>query len=220
MKISQVIDLSHPLRPGHEPRRLEINRLDAPEITGAADETDWYIMHYINMDNHIGTHLEVAYHCFEDGDHLGQIPAGKFVSEAVILDLRGYQASDPIPLEAVQQAARQAGGIKNGDSVFCMTGWSSYYGTEAYFKPPYLSVEALKWILNFGIKLLGLDTTGAMDPNVPDRLNHLPIFEAGTVYIENLTNLDHIPGSRAVVAALPPAIEGLEGFPIRVIAMI
>ncbi len=38
------------------------------------------------------------------------------------------------------------------------------------------------------------------------------------IIIENLTNLEAVPESRVTVAALPPAIEGLEGLPVRVVA--
>jgi DNA-binding transcriptional MocR family regulator len=61
---------------------------------------------------------------------------------------------------------------------------------------------------------------GLMDPTTPDRWSHLPIFEADAVYIENLTNLEAVPKSRAMVAALPPAVEGLECFTMRVVALV
>ena len=38
------------------------------------------------------------------------------------------------------------------------------------------------------------------------------------IIIENLTNLEAVPESRVTVAALSPAIEGLEGLPVRVVA--
>jgi len=207
MKINQVIDLSHPLYPGREARTLEISRLDATQLTGAPEEEGWYIMHRVVLVNHIGTHLEVPYHAIESSADLAQIPAEQYIGAAVILDLRGYDAQEGIALEAVQSAAEIAGGIKEGDLVFCMTSWSAHYGSERY-----------QWIVGHGIKVLGIDTTGAMDPNSPDRWNHLPIMEAGVIYIENLTNLEAVPKSRVMAAALPPAIEGLEGMPVRVVA--
>lgn len=220
MKFKKVIDLSHPLRPGREARRFDIQRIEATHITGAQAEQDWYIMHRVSMDNHIGTHMEVPYHCFPDAADLAQVPIEQFVGEAVILDLRGYSSHQGIPLEAVQQAAENAGGVGQGDIVFCMTGWSKHYGSEQYLKPPFLTGKALHWLLDRGIKVLGVDTPGAMDPTIPDRQNHLPIFEAGALYIENLTNLEAVPKKRATVAALPPAVEGLEGFPVRVVALL
>jgi arylformamidase len=217
---SKVIDLSHPLRPGREARRLEIEKLPATDITGASPEEGWYIMHRVIMDNHIGTHMEVPYHCLEDGADLAQAPVEQFVGEAVILDLRGYSPNAGIPLEDVRRAAEKAGGINQGDIVFCMTGWSQYYDTERYSEPPFLTGEAVRWLVDRGIKMLGIDTRGSMDPAFPDRQNHLPLFEAGIVYIENLTNLEAVPKSRVTVAALPPAIEGLEGLPVRVVALL
>jgi arylformamidase len=196
---NQVIDLSHPLRPGREGRTFEIEVLEATHITGAEAEQDWYIMHRVIMDNHIGTHLEVPYHTDSEGADLAQVPVEQFVGEAAILDLRGHGAHEAISLETVQQAADKAGGVGEGDIVFAMTGWSQHYGSEQYMTPPFLSREALCWLLDQGTKMLGVDTPGAMDPNSPDRWNHLPIFEAGAVYIENLTNLETVPTSRATV---------------------
>jgi arylformamidase len=218
MKVNQVIDLSHPLHPGREARTLEISQIDATQITGAPEEAGWYIMHRLVMDNHLGTHLEVPYHILESGADLAQIPAEQYIGAAVILDVRGYGAREGIPLEAVQAAAEKAGGIEQGDLVFVMTGWSEHYGSERYMTPPFLVREAVKWIVGQGVKVLGIDTTGAMDPDSPDRWNHLPIMEAGVVYIENLTNLEAVLESRVLAAALPPAIEGLEGMPVRVVA--
>ena len=54
-----------------------------------------------------------------------------------------------------------------------------------------------------------------MNPDTPDRWNHLPVFEAGAVYVENLTNLEAVPRSRVPVDALTPAADGLEGIAVR-----
>jgi len=177
-------------------------------------------MHWVGMDNHLGTHIEVPYHAFEDGADLAQVPVEQLVGEAVILDLRGYSPNTGISLEDVQRAAKKAGGVNQGDIVFCMTGWSQYYDTERYSEPSFLTREAVRWLVDRGIKMLGIDTRGSMDPAFPDRQNHLPLFEAGIVYIENLTNLEAVPESRVTVAALTPAVEGLEGLPIRVVALL
>jgi arylformamidase len=199
---------------------LEIKRLDATQITGADAEQDWYIMHRVVMDNHIGTHMEVPYHCFPDAPDLAGVPVEQFVGEAAVLDLRGYSAHEAIPVEAVQRAAEKSGGISPGDIVLVMTGWSEHYGRDEYMTPPFLSREALCWLLDQGIKMLGVDTTGAMNPDTPDRWNHLPIFEAGAIYLENLTNLEAVPRSRVTLVALPPAFEGLEGIAVRVVALL
>jgi len=220
MCCEKTIDLSHPLRPGHEARTLEIKRLESTHITGAPDEDAWYIMHHVHLVNHMGTHIEVPYHCLEEGADLGNIPASHYVGEAVILDLRDREPNHPISVSEVKRAAADAGGVSQGDIVFCMTGWSEYYGTRRYDEPPFLTQDALRWLVHQSIKLLGVDTRGSMSPATPDRENHLPMMESGVSYIENLTNLESVPFSRVLVAALPPAIHGLEGFPVRVVALV
>jgi arylformamidase len=220
MGFKKIIDLSHPLRPGREARQLKIEEIPATDITGAPSEQERYIMHRVEMDNHIGTHMEVPYHVFEDGADLARTPLEQLAGEAVILDLRGHSAGEGIPPEEVQHAAEQAGGVGQGDIAFCMTGWSQYYGGEQYDEPPFLTREAVRWLVSRGIKMLGIDTRGSMDPAFPDRQNHLPLFEAGIVYVENLAHLEAVPESRVTVVALPPAIEGLEGFPVRVVALL
>jgi arylformamidase len=220
MGFKKIIDLSHPLRPGREARQLEIREIPATDVTGAPSEQERYIMHRVEMDNHIGTHMEVPYHVFEDGADLARTPLEQLAGEAVILDLRGRSAGEGIPPEEVRHAAEQAGGVGQGDIVFCMTGWSQYYGGEQYDEPPFLTREAVHWLVGRGIKMLGIDTRGSMDPAFPDRQNHLPLFEAGIAYVENITNLEAVPESRVTVVALPPAIEGLEGFPVRVVALL
>jgi kynurenine formamidase len=220
MKISRVVDLSHPLHPGDEPRRLEIRRIPATNITGAPSELHWYVMHWIMMGSHIGTHLETPYHALREGADLAKLSVQQLVGQAVILDLRSHAASKGISLETVQHAAEQAEGVGRDDIVLCMTGWSRYYGEQAYNNPPFLTGEAVGWLVDQGIKMLGIDTNGNMDPASHDRQNHLPIFRAGVTYIENLTNLEAIGQNRATVVALPLAIAGLEAIPTRVIALL
>jgi arylformamidase len=220
MKFERIIELSQPLHPGREARRLEIKRIPATNITGAPDDYQWYVMHWISMGSHIATHVEVPYHVFKDGADLARVPAEQFIGEAAILDLRGCQGGDRISREDVERAADRAGGIGRGDIVFCMTGWSQYYGDRRYEHPPFLDGEAVQWLAGRGIKMLGIDTNGSMDPAHLDRLNHLPIFEAGVVYVENLTNLEAIPGNRVFVIALPLAVPGLEAVTVRVVALV
>ena len=218
--MTTVIDLSHPMRPGREARRLEITRLEAAAVTGHAGDGGWYVMHSITMDNHLATHIEVPFHCLPDGADLAQVAADRLVGDAVTLDLRGHAAGEAISLSAVQRAASVTGGIRAKDIVFCMTGWSAYYGTPSYLQAPYLNPQAVRWLVGHELSVLGIDTPGAMDPSVPDRANHVPIFEAGTLYIENLCNLEAVPPSRFIAATLPPAIAGLDGFPVRVVALV
>lgn len=115
MPSNKVIDLSHPLWPGRAGRMFELETLEATQIIGAEAEQDWYIMHRLVMDSHIGTHMEVPYHCFPEAADLARVPVEQLVGKVAILELRGYGAHEAIPLEAVQRAAVRCGGVGRGD---------------------------------------------------------------------------------------------------------
>ncbi len=219
----RVLDLSWLLKPGKEERLLEIEMIDASEVTHA-DEAKrgegWYVMHNIRMASHVGTHVEAPYHALPEGEDLAQLDVGRFVGEAVILDFRAVPARGGISQEMAQGAASQAGGIRPGDMVFCATGYDRFFGTPRYQEAPYVSREAMRWLVAQGIKLFGMDWSGAGDPGYPDRDNHLVLFEVGIPYIENMRNLVSIAGRRVWIAALPLAVEGLESIPLRVVAVV
>ncbi len=221
MQYQRIIDLSHPLSPGKEKRRMDVEMVNSDRIAGVIQRPgQWYIMHYINMVNHIGTHVEVPLHCMEDGLDLSSIPPDTFVGEAVILDLRGLSAGSAISAQQVQDAAAAVdGGIRKGDIVFANLGWSRHYGDDRYMHNPYFTAEPLQWLVDEGMKLLGADAMGIENPKDSERPAHMTIFRAGVPLIENLTGLDQLSKTRVFVSALPVVIEKLDAFPVRVVAM-
>jgi len=221
MRPSKLVDLSWPLRPGREARPLEIARIDATAVTHSEKRGEgWYIMHNVSLVSHIGTHVEVPYHALPQGEDLARVALRRWVGMAAILDLRDTPAKSGISLERLKRAAEEAGGIERGDFAFCCTGWDRYYGTERYGEAPFVSREGLRWLVEQGLALFGMDWAGGGDPAFPDRDNHLIMFEAGIPYIENMHNLSEVAGQKVLVAALPLAIEGLESFPLRVVAIL
>lgn len=219
----RLVDLSWPLRPGKEERTLEIEMIDASEITHAdaiRRGQGWYIMHNIRLASHVGTHIEAPYHALPEGKDLAQLELGRFVGEAVILDFRKVPAGGVVSAVEAKGAAREAGGIRAGDMAFCASGYDRFYGTPRYEESPRVSREATEWIVSQGIVLFGMDWSGAGDPRYPDRDNHLVLFAAGIPYIENMRNLAVIAGRRVWVAALPLAVERLESIPLRVVAVV
>ncbi|MDP3179164.1 MAG: hypothetical protein Q8M76_14750, partial [Spirochaetaceae bacterium] len=50
--------------------------------------------------------------------------------------------------------------------------------------------------------------------------NHLTLFRAGMVIVENLTNLDSLGPNGFVFSCLPLAITGGDGSPVRAVALV
>jgi kynurenine formamidase len=85
----------------------------------------------------------------------------------------------------------------------------------------YFSTEALRWLVEAGVKLMGVDSAGVELPHSISHANenHLVLFRAGVPLIERLANLDKLSKSRVKVYALPIPVVGLDAFPLRVIAI-
>lgn len=217
----RLVDLSHTLHPGGEQRRFSVERINANQVADVPLlPGQWYIMHNVNMVSHIGTHIEVPYHINRDGADTARLPLERVIGEAVVLDLRGLEANTPVSLAMLQAAAEKAGGIRRGDLVLLHTGWDRYWDQPAYANPPYLAAEAMQWLVDQGVGLVGIDTHGAEIPGSEEHVNHHIMMDRGIPHIENLRNLAALDRSRVFLFAAPLAIKGMESFPVRVVALV
>lgn len=210
----RIVDLTHVIEPtdANAPRKFVVHIHDAlEEIPGKVRPKDeWYVMSDVELMNHVGTHIETPFHCLKKGADLAQIPVSQLAGEAIILDLREAEAAGGVTLKQVQAAAEKAGGVHPGDIVFGQMGKTSYFSTAA-----------LQWLVDQGMKLMGVDSGGvelAYDETHAN-VNHLILFRANIPLIENLTNLDQLTQSRVRIYALPVPVKGLDAFPLRVIAV-
>lgn len=210
----RIVDLTQIIEPTgpDAQRKFVIHKHDAlMEIPGnVRPEGEWYIMSDVELMDHIGTHIEVPLHCLKEGADLAEVPVEQFVGDAAILDLTGAEAEGGVTLEQVQAAALAAGGIREGDIVFCRMGKTTYFSTAS-----------LQWLVEQGIKLIGVDSGGVelAHDETHANVNHLLLFRAGISVIENLAHMDQLTQSRVKAYALPVPVRGLDAFPLRVIAI-
>jgi arylformamidase len=217
----KLVDLSHTLHPSGEKRRFSVERINANQVADVPLlPGQWYIMHNVNMVSHIGTHIEVPYHINPDGADTARLPLEQLVGEAVVLDLTGMDANIAVSLEQIKAAAERAGGIHAGDLVLLHTGWDRFWDQPQYANPPYLSAEAMQWLVDQKVGLVGIDTHGAELPWSEEHTNHHIMMDRGIPHVENLRNLGALDRSRVFLFAAPIAIEGLESFPVRVVAVV
>ena len=212
--VDRIVDLTHVIEPtsADAERKFVVHIHDALEEAPGTirPEGEWYVMSDVELMDHVGTHIEAPLHCLKDGMDLSQIPLEKLVGDAAILDLRDAHSRSGVTLEQVKKAADDAGGIEKDDIVFCMMGETHYF-----------SKEAIRWLVDAGMKLMGVDSAGIEIPHSVSHANenHLALFRADIPLIERLANLDKLSESRVRVYALPIPVVGLDAFPLRVIAI-
>jgi len=222
MNFKRLVDLSHTIIPEQGDRPMSAEMVPPPEF-GYFPEDQWYIMHNVAFLNHMYTHIEAPYHVVEDGNDLASIPLEQLCGEAIILNLTHVGAGEDITESMIQETVEKAGGMKEGDIVFCRFDRDKYIDDEDEPEIQRFTPESLEWLVEHGMKLMGVDTGGIelsrKDSRAAKQYNHHILLDKGIPLIENLAHLDQLSRSRVIVFAFPLGVTKMDSFPLRVVAM-
>ncbi len=213
MNFKQIIDLSIPINnqtpvyPG-DPK---------PDIHPAAElEKDGYQVTQLNIGSHTGTHVDAPFHFQKEGDRIDQSSLTKFMAPGIVIDVTGKEPGEKITMDEVSD---QIESVVPGTIALFHTGWSKHIGTETYFKHPYLSVDIINDLLEKGVTTFFID---ALNVDPPDG-SAFPVHEAITstngIIGENFCNFEKIDFANPLIIALPLKLEGLDGSPVRAVAV-
>jgi arylformamidase len=205
-----VIDLTHEI---HEEMPV-FPGMSKPKVEEAFYVTrDGYKETMLTLLSHTGTHMDAPAHMLEDGMTLDQYPINAFIGLATILDARGMKE---ISLGFLNIHERK---IMNSDFILICTGWSQFWGTQAYFRNfPVLTSEAAKWISALGKKAVGSDTISADLAESIEFPVHRQLFAKDMFIIENLNQLEQLVGKEVMFSCLPLRFLNADGSPVRAIA--
>lgn len=211
--LPKVVDLSHPITPlmpvypGTQPPLI------SPVATLA---NEGFLEHTITMVTHTGTHLDVPAHMIPAGRTLDSFGVDLFVGPAVVLDVRS--AGSVVELEFIQTHERT---LKGCQWVLLGTAWSDRWGSPEYFHGyPALSSEAARWLVDQGIVGVGIDAISIDQADSQDFPVHHILLGSEILVMENLTNLMPLVGRRFVFSAPPLALAGVDGSPVRAVALL
>ncbi len=184
-------------------------------------EADGTEAHGFRLATITGTYLETAAHHFHGQPTIDEIPPERFICEAVIVRLEEKQAAEPITEKDLRQAA-EALEIQEGDAILLDTGWARMWNADNYVDDsPYLTMDAMRWIVSHGISILGGDMPCFDNPRGGVGVNTV-LFESGALILAPLVNLEAVPQarSRVTLMAFPLKIKGVCGTPCRAIVEI
>lgn len=216
----KIIELSHQMFRSKEEYTLEIETKQVEKILPQYHrlKDDWYIMQKMEINCHVGTHIESPYHHRKDGNDISKIPITNLICPAIKLDFTYKKPNEEITLEELKNALK--GRAINGFTVLFHTGRDKYYHDpiESH-KRPYPKSETIKWLINQGISTVGIDCTGIEVKGAEGQPNHKMLFASNIPLIENMTNLEQITDDTFMLFTLPLKIAELESCPVRVIAI-
>jgi arylformamidase len=169
------------------------------------------------MGTHQGTHLDAPFHFFRDGTTVDKIPLGTLYGPAELVDLAPGGAFGRGAKISRQMLEHHGQSFHEGARVLCSTGWDQHFGREEFYQSyPSLTTEAAQWIVDQGIRLIGMDTPS---PAEDFEEVHKILLGAGVIIIEALANLSSLP-RQFTFAAFPLRIKGRDGSPVRAVAIV
>jgi kynurenine formamidase len=196
----------------------------------------FYSAFEFSTPEHGGTHLDAPIHFGENQLTSDAIPLDRLVAPAVVIDMTSRAEADrDYLLTPADVAAFEGthGRIPAGSIVLLRTGWSGKWGDRlAYLGdsthgdasnlhfPSYGADAARLLVEERGVAALGADVASIDGGTSTDFMVHRIAAAANVPGFENLTNLDQLPATGALVIALPMKIEGGSGGPLRAIALV
>lgn len=233
---AKIIDLSHSFDANTiywptSPSGFELK----PLHKGLTQRGFFYYANTFCSPEHGGTHLDAPMH-FADGHWTSSdIPPDRFIGPAVVIDITEKTAADrDYVLTRADIAAWELahGRIPDETIVLLRTGWSARWpdkkaylgddtpGDASNLHFPSYGAEAAAFLVSERhVRLIGVDTASVDHGPSRDFLVHRIVAAANVAGMENLTNLDQLPPTGAIVIALPMKIAGGSGGPARIIAL-
>jgi kynurenine formamidase len=189
---------------------------------------------------HTGTHLDAPYHYGSTCEGkpartIDEVPLDCCYGPAVALDVQGTYSGNLITVQDIQRAAERLPlEISEGTIVLLHTGCDRLFGTPEYYTAhPGVAVDALVWLIDRGIRTIGIDAFSFDRPfkkMVQDYLqdgnqSHLwpaHIFGRRREYfqLEGLANLDALPRPYGfVLSCFPIKVRGAGAGWVRAVAI-
>lgn len=208
-------------------------RLYPKGFEGWADDT------IKKMGVHSTTHIDAPWHYSattngKKSKTIDEVPLEWCFGEGIVIDMKHKADFDPITTADIEAFLKEHDlTIRPRMIVLIKTGRDKFNGTKDFHKiGTGMSAEATEWLIDQGIKVMGIDSWGWDLPLLymikkAKETNDSELFwEAHLVgqrkeycHIEQLVNLDALPYTGFKIAVFPLKIVGASAAPARVVAM-
>jgi kynurenine formamidase len=234
---TRLVDLSHAFNAETiywptAPSTFDLTRLSYGKTAAGY----FYAANSFCTPEHGGTHLDAPIHFGEGGHTNAAIPLERLVGPAVVIDVSDRAGKDRdyrLTKEDLLAFETRRGRIASGSIVLLHTGWDRFWpdpkaylgddtpGDAANLHFPSFGADAARILVeDRRVAILGVDTASIDHGPSVDFPVHRITSAANVPGLENLTRLQELPPTGALVIALPMKIEGGSGGPARVIALV
>lgn len=188
---------------------------------------------------HTATHVDAPYHYHPTSEgrparRIDEVPLEWCFAPGVVLDMRHKSPGEFISVADLRTALERIGYRLNPlDIVMLQTGCDKKIDTKEYFAQPGLGREGILWLVEQGVRVIGIDAYTLDRPfaamvadykRTGDGRYIWPAHFAGITkeycQIEKLANLDQLPPHGFWVSCLPVKIKGASAGWCRAVAFV
>ncbi len=197
----RVLDISLPLTqhtpiwPGDPPLAMDEFRFGNTTVSR------------ISMGLHTGTHLDVPYHFLPDGKKVDDYPLDRFIGKALVCSITSTSA--------IQIHELKSKTLGKAEIVLFKTINSSLWQQQE-FSPGFIGLEedAARYLVDCGIKLVGIDYLSIQPYSDPKSTVHTILLGNDVVILEGL-DLNGIDDGEYMLFCCPLHIPDVEASPVR-----
>ena len=188
-------------------------------ISWSKISSDGYNLELLFLSSHTGTHLDAPFHFIEKGIKIHEIAPTRLISNAILIPIQ-KGVNQLITRADIIKFEKKNVNIKNNSTVIFSTGWQKNLQKGYYFKKnPGLSASAARYLVSKKVNLVGIDSP-SIDKGNNTKFSVHQIFSKNNVLIlENLCNLEKIPGINFKLIVLPLKLKNATGSPVRAVAV-
>ena len=182
---------------------------DAPKISKkcSINKGDCCNLSSIEMNLHIGTHIDAPFHFIDGGKSISSLDLSYFIGNVKVfeLDVENYiDKKDLINLD-----------ILKGDKIFFKTKNSFLPDDSIFYKDyVYINTEAARYLVEKQIKTVGIDYFSIGGYHKENEIVHKILLSSDIFIIEGLNLKEAVVGEYGF-SCLPLYIEGVDGSPAR-----
>ncbi len=184
-----------------------------PKITRLEDHErgDAWTTSHLSFAAHIGTHIDAPLHRIRGGNTIDKLDLGTLIGRAYVVDLMSVdseiRASDLDVRNIPSNVKRLLFKTRNGE-LWARQGFQKDFVA--------LSADGAQWIVERGIKLVGMDYLSADIFIAESAPAHDALLNASVVIVEGMM-LQNVAAGWYTLVCLPINIAGADGAPARAI---
>lgn len=202
----RIVDLTQPLAPDGADESFSVREYERPRSGHG-------VFHRVDMETTVGTHVVTSRRYLASGYSLSEAPIDRFFGEGVVMRLAASNGATEITQMDLDEAAGDR--LRRDDIAVLALPPEASGGAR-------LSVFASQWLWDKGVKMLVLDERIAIGSSPSwneERTVLTSLFANEIPVVRGATNTDQLSDERFAVMALPMRIEGVEAWPVRVVAL-